>query len=181
MLYSIKVKEVSFGTVEVEADTPEQAVEQVHEEYESGNIKWYNVSYEPVGQPTAVLAETPINHKTGSIKLDLEDPNVRRLMNEVVFEEAANYEGQTVLYFIGPKELLNTTSQYPESESTEIALTLPPDFSNVFEFEAEISPTKDGCDYDWNDLSLPEEEVNRLINLAEKELKRNKSKDYEER
>ena len=41
-LFSIGVTETSYGFVEVEADTKEEALERAKAEYEDGNVFWNN-------------------------------------------------------------------------------------------------------------------------------------------
>lgn len=80
--------------------------------------------------------------------------------------------GTTTLYFTGPASLLS--GKYPEAESATISVEFPkehmePGFATVM-----ISPCKyfeeaDGYeDYDWTDLDLPYEDIDRLFSLAQR-------------
>lgn len=40
MTYVFDVKEISYGSVSVEADNEEEAYEKAHEEYDAGNTYW---------------------------------------------------------------------------------------------------------------------------------------------
>lgn len=42
MKYSVKVKEISYGVVEVEADSAEEAEEKAESIYYDGNVVWDN-------------------------------------------------------------------------------------------------------------------------------------------
>lgn len=49
MKYTVKVKEISYGYVEVEADSDEEAEEKAEEVYFEGNVVWKSsdTSFEP--------------------------------------------------------------------------------------------------------------------------------------
>lgn len=90
-------------------------------------------------------------------------------ISKLEFEERVDSEvyGTTTLYFIGPKELLG--DEYPEAESAEIRVEF--DTNNLLDSDfyptTMISPTKDGLDYDWNDLYIDDAAVVReLINIG---------------
>lgn len=38
--YGVNVKETSYGFIEIEADSPEEAREKAEEEYHKGNVHW---------------------------------------------------------------------------------------------------------------------------------------------
>lgn len=91
----------------------------------------------------------------------------------IKFEESYISEeyGTITLYFIAPKEMLN--GKYPEAESMEISVEFP-----IGNIEARygivmFSPTKydeEGesyTDYDWFEVPLPFEEIEKLIKIAE--------------
>ena len=91
----------------------------------------------------------------------------------IEFDEAWNQDdGDTVLYFTAPKEML--WGDYPEAVSMEISVEFPTDHAEAAYANVEISPTRyveedDGCeDYDWRECSLPDVEINELIQLARK-------------
>ena len=84
-----------------------------------------------------------------SIKLDI---------SKIEFEEAydnAPFEEYT-LYFIAPRDLVK--DKYSEAEHSTISLELTTR-------TAMISPTKDGVDYDWYDIELDNDTIDRLIAL----------------
>jgi hypothetical protein len=63
---------------------------------------------------------------------------------------------------------------YPEAVSMEISVEFPTDSAEAAYAEVSVSPTRydeeDDYyeDYDWRDYSLPDVEVNELIELARK-------------
>ena len=81
--------------------------------------------------------------------------------------------GTTTLYFIAPKEMLN--GKYPEAESMEISIEYPTDHFEACYASVEFSPTKydeeNDCytDYEWFDVDMSYEDIEALIELAEKE------------
>ena len=87
-------------------------------------------------------------------------------ISTIQFEERVDNErfGETVLYFIAPKSMLE--GKYPEAESMEISITFPqthlePEYASVI-----FSPTKDGSDYDWDYADLSYENIKALMKLA---------------
>lgn len=96
----------------------------------------------------------------------------------VKFEEtyvSENY-GTTTHYFIIEKSLLEELypNKYPEACRGEISVEFPTDCPEAREADVCISPTaydeeNDGyTDYDWNDISIPYEEIEALFELAKK-------------
>ena len=84
-----------------------------------------------------------------SMKLDI---------SKIEFEEAydnAPFEEYT-LYFIAPRDLVK--DKYPEAEHSTISLELTTRTTM-------ISPTKNGMDYDWSDIKLDNDTMDRLIAL----------------
>ena len=86
----------------------------------------------------------------------------------IMFDEAwNNQDGETVLYFTAPKEML--WGDYPEAVSMEISLEFPTDSAEPEYVDVSISPTRyikeddNYEDYDWHDISLPYVEINELI------------------
>ena len=75
------------------------------------------------------------------------------------------------LYFIAPTDLFDNIDE--NAESVEISIECPREYISADYATVEFSPTKyfeeDGCyvDYDWRDMSLPYEEIEALIKLAE--------------
>lgn len=94
----------------------------------------------------------------------------------VKFEETYVSEdyGTTTHYFTIEKSLLEELfpNKYPEACRGEISVEFPTDCPDAREAEVCISPTEydeenDGyTDYDWNDVSIPYEEVEALFDLA---------------
>lgn len=80
-------------------------------------------------------------------------------------------EGTITLYFIAPKDLFDNIDK--EAESVEISIECPKEYISAKYANVEYSPTKyDGendeyTDYDWRDITLPYEEIEELIKLAE--------------
>lgn len=85
---------------------------------------------------------------------------------EIEFEESYvdEYYETITLYFIGPKEMI--ARNYPEAESTEILVEFPINSPHSEHATVMISPTKDGSDYDWSNICLPEDEIDKLIKYA---------------
>lgn len=80
-------------------------------------------------------------------------------ISKIKFEEVYNnypFEEYT-LYFIAPIDLVK--DKYPEAEHSTIALELTTR-------TAMISPTKNGMDYDWYDIELDNDTIDRLIALC---------------
>lgn len=97
-----------------------------------------------------------------------EDEKILWDINKIKFEEkviSEEYE-TTTLYFIAPKEILN--GKYPEAERGEISIEFPTNNPEASYASVMFSPTKDGVDYDWFDVDLSYDEIEKLINLAEK-------------
>lgn len=106
------------------------------------------------------------------------------LDSRIAFEERYNDEENetTTLYFIAPKELLNTflpEENYPDAVSMEISIELPTrclqnGFISAMEADCisvSISPTRE-CeggteDYDWHDVEIPYNEIMELISLSQ--------------
>lgn len=79
-------------------------------------------------------------------------------ISKIKFEEAydnAPFDEYT-LYFIAPKDLVK--DKYPEAEHSTISLELTTRTTM-------ISPTKDGMDYDWSDIELDNDTIDKLIEL----------------
>jgi len=91
----------------------------------------------------------------------------------IEFDEAWNKDdGETVLYFIAPKEIFY--DDYPEAVSMEISLEFPTKHAEASYVTAECSPTRhieenDSYEeYDWRELNISNEDINELIALARK-------------
>lgn len=76
--------------------------------------------------------------------------------------------GTITMYFIAPKEELKLLypREYPEAESTEISICFPADHIEPEYAYAEMSPTANGSDYDWWEVTLTQDEIKSLIELA---------------
>lgn len=78
----------------------------------------------------------------------------------------------TTLYFTGPTDLLN--GNYPEAESATISVEFPkehrePAFATVMISPCKFDEETNGYgDYDWTDLDLPYEEIDKLFLLAQR-------------
>ena len=78
----------------------------------------------------------------------------------------------TTLYFTAPKEMLN--GEYPEADSMTISVEFPTDHMEACCASAMYSPTaynpeEDGySDYDWHDMDISYEDIERLFKKAEK-------------
>lgn len=75
-------------------------------------------------------------------------------ISKVKFEEA--YDNTP--YFIAPKDLVK--DKHPEADHSTISLELRTR-------TAMISPTKNGTDYDWYDIELEPDTIDKLIAMQE--------------
>ena len=79
-------------------------------------------------------------------------------------------DGTTVLWFTAPKELL--PREHPKAVSMEISLEFPTHNLIAEDAIVEFSPTKYDeneeaySDYDWDEIDIPLEEIEALIELA---------------
>ena len=89
----------------------------------------------------------------------------------ISFEESYECpEANTVtLYFIAPVDMLD--GNYPDAESMEISVEFPAGKPEAGYAEVMFSPTKDGEDYDWFNVNIPLDEIEALIELAERSCK----------
>lgn len=88
-------------------------------------------------------------------------------ISKLEFEERVDSTilGEVTLYFIGPKELI--ADKYPEAESATILVNFLADEPHAFYPNIMFSPTKDGKDYDWDDLYIENYEiVKELIRIG---------------
>lgn len=83
------------------------------------------------------------------MKLDVSKIKFEEVYDNAPFEEFT-------LYFIAPIDLVK--DKYPEAEHSTISLELTTRTTM-------ISPTKDGVDYDWYDIELDNDTIDRLITL----------------
>lgn len=84
-----------------------------------------------------------------NIKLDISKIEFEEAYDDALFEEY-------ILYFIAPKDLVK--DKYPEAEHSTISLELTTR-------TAMISPTKNGMDYDWSDIELDNDTMDKLLAL----------------
>mgnify|MGYP004417694743 CR=1 FL=1 len=77
---------------------------------------------------------------------------------EECFEGAV---GNTVLYFIAPKELV--ADKYPEAEHATVCIEWSDSDKKMDNYSATISPTKDGKDYDWIPFELDVGDIEQLV------------------
>lgn len=84
-----------------------------------------------------------------SMKLDISKIEFEEAYDNTPFQEYT-------LYFIAPRDLVK--DKYPEAEHSTISLELTTRTTM-------ISPTKDGVDYDWYDIELDNDTIDRLIAL----------------
>lgn len=83
------------------------------------------------------------------MKLDVSKIKFEEVYDNAPFEEFT-------LYFIAPIDLVK--DKYPEAEHSTISLELTTRTTM-------ISPTKDGVNYDWYDIELDNDTIDRLIAL----------------
>jgi len=96
-------------------------------------------------------------------------------------EKVVSEDYETITYyFIAPKEML--CNKYPDAETTEISVEVPMSCPEAKHASVCISPSKyvsedEGyTDYDWTDISLPYDEIEELISLAEKTINKSLTK-----
>jgi len=95
------------------------------------------------------------------------------LDKRIKFDEShISEEHDTItLYFTAPKDLFGNIDE--DAESVEISVECPREYISARYASVEYSPTKYDeeenayTDYDWRDISLPYEEIEALIKLAE--------------
>ena len=89
----------------------------------------------------------------------------------IYFEESYECPEANIvtLYFIAPVDMLD--GKYPDAKSMEISIEFPAGKPEARYAEVMFSPTKDGEDYDWFDVNIPLDEIEALIELAERSCK----------
>lgn len=93
-------------------------------------------------------------------------------LSKIQLDDQYEYQTENIFFrnfwFIAPKELLG--DKYPEAEHATIAISYSPDIpSKVCPnhiIGCQISPTKDGIDYDWKDFDLDYETIMKLLKMA---------------
>lgn len=97
-------------------------------------------------------------------------------MIDIRFDERYDddYYGKTTLYFNAPKETLDNffaKGKYPNAVSMEIAIEFPTNNIEAKNVEVSVSPTKKIENkyeyYDWIDVDIPYEEIEKLLVIAE--------------
>lgn len=93
--------------------------------------------------------------------------------------------GTTTYYFTAPKEMLE--GKYPEAEAMEISVEFLTEQPEARYATVMFSPTKydaiEECytDYDWFDVDMPYEDIEKLMSMAEKTLEKRRAGALEER
>ena len=85
---------------------------------------------------------------------------------KIIFEEKhVNWSNETTtLYFNASKEIL--AEEFPEADATTISVEFPNTYCEARFSHVEITPAKEGCDYDWQDFELPRSMIEQLFDLA---------------
>lgn len=80
-----------------------------------------------------------------------------------------DYYETTTAYFLIEKSVLDELhpGKYPEAEHGCISIEYPTGLIDIDYAQVCISPTKDGSDYDWTDLDLPHEDIEKLLRLID--------------
>ena len=93
-----------------------------------------------------------------------------RIYLEEIYESEEH--GTTTLYFIAPKEMLD--GKYPNAEHTEICIEFPTNKPEAHYSSVRFSPSRYDeekqafTDYDWYDVEMSYEDIEALIELAER-------------
>ena len=86
-------------------------------------------------------------------------------ISKIEFEERyIDTVGNICLYFIAPKELVS--DKFPEAEHSTISIIYHTSDMYIDNCFTEISPTKDGSDYDWSHIDLEKDDIRQLISKA---------------
>lgn len=99
--------------------------------------------------------------------------DIKKWLDTAILEDRyiSEEHDTTTLYFSLPSDVLE--GKYPEAESAELSIEYPSASPYAENATIMISPTKNTgseiSDYDWQDVSLDMDIVQRLINKAEKE------------
>lgn len=91
--------------------------------------------------------------------------------DRVVFEEKYidPIYWTATLYFNAPKDLFS--ENYPEADYMTIAVQIPEDSYEARYAQCMYSPTLNDSDYDWNELDLPYEDIDKLLVIANRAMK----------
>lgn len=107
----------------------------------------------------------------------------RDITNRIEFEElyVGNLlENTTTAYFIVEKSLLDELlpGKYPDAEHGTISIEYPTNCPEVNMASVMISPTAEGLDYDWTDLDLPYEDVEKLMDMTREKINKKPSSEF---
>lgn len=102
---------------------------------------------------------------------------VSELLRKAVFMDFydSKADGTRTLYFNAPKDLV--TDQYPEADGADISIEFPLNEQEAHAACAMIGPIKRHADgdeetYDWSEMNLPYEDIERLMQIAAKPLRK---------
>lgn len=94
-------------------------------------------------------------------------------LENIKFDERYDDNGETTLYFIAPKEMLDNffpKGKYPDAVSMEISIEVPTNNIKAENALVSVSPTiktEDAYeDCDWIDVDIPLEEIEALLRKA---------------
>ncbi len=87
--------------------------------------------------------------------------------SEIKFDEKfVSVENETTtFYFTAPKEMLN--GAFPEADSATLSVEFPTGHCFARNSTVMLSPKKNNSDYAWQDIELPDSDIDDLISLAE--------------
>lgn len=153
MQYEFLVKEINYGSITVEADNYAKAKALADEQYHRGNTFWGNTEYELEPE------DLPPEDSLAGVTLD-----------EIVPHKIT---GHADLYFTAPVSLLKSRvseAQYPDAVSADLSIHFPTDTPSPSECICRISPIREtpfGLEsYDWTDITMTDEEIEFLFDLA---------------
>ena len=103
------------------------------------------------------------------------------LNKKITFDEicVSAEDETTTMYFTAPKDLFGTV-EYEDADYLEISVELPTSCQEACKAYVSVTPAKRNNDgtieyFDWRDISLPYDEIEALIRLAEKSAPEKKS------
>lgn len=89
-------------------------------------------------------------------------------VGKMTYDEKFVIENTSVTYyFMGDSEIIKELypGKYPKAESTEISIEVVD--GNINTATVMISPTEDGEDYDWNDITLSLADIEKLLQKSD--------------
>lgn len=97
-----------------------------------------------------------------------------KIDSRLTFEEAVDSEAYDTVtfYYTSDKNLLRELlgDKYPEADGTTLSIECPHSHVEAGYASVQVSPFKDNEgqveDYDWNDIDIPLEEIDALIDEA---------------